>query len=133
MVVPRFVRAALCEQPLNVYGDGTQSRCFADVADVTRAVVQLADQPTAVGQVFNIGSTQEITIRGLAERVIKLTGSRSEIVHVPYEEAYAPGFEDMQRRVPSIAKLAALIGYASQYTLDDTLRRVIEYERKTLA
>ena len=133
MVVPRFVRAALCEQPLNVYGDGTQSRCFADVADVTRAVVQLADQPTAVGQVFNIGSTQEITIRGLAERVIKLTGSQSEIVHVPYEEAYAPGFEDMQRRVPSIAKLAALIGYASQYTLDDTLRRVIEYERKTLA
>ena len=124
---------ALCEQPLNVYGDGTQSRCFADVADVTRAIVQLADQPTAaIGQVFNIGSTQEITIRGLAERVVSLTGSRSEILHVPYEEAYAPGFEDMQRRVPSIDKIAALIGYATRYKLDDTLRRVIEYERMAL-
>ena len=82
---------------------------------------------------FNIGSTQEITIRGLAERVISLTGSRSEILHVPYEEAYAPGFEDMQRRVPSIDKIAGLIGYAPRYGLDDTLRRVIEYERMTLA
>jgi UDP-glucose 4-epimerase len=132
MVVPRFVRAALCEQPLNVYGDGTQSRCFADVADITRAIVQLADHAAAVGQVFNIGSTQEISIRELAERVISLTGSRSEIVHVPYDEAYAPGFEDMQRRVPSIAKLAALIGYTPQYTLDDTLQRVIAYEQKML-
>jgi UDP-glucose 4-epimerase len=132
MVVPRFVRAALCEQPLNVYGDGSQTRCFADVADVTRAIVQLADQPDAVGQVFNIGATEEITIRGLAERVIRLTGSGSAIVTVPYDEAYAPGFEDMQRRVPSIEKLAALIGYAPRYTLDDTLRRVIEYERKAL-
>ena len=132
MVVPRFVRAALHEQPLNVYGDGTQSRCFADVADVTGAIVQLADQPAAIGQVFNIGSTQEITIRALAERVISLTGSRSEIVHVPYEEAYAPGFEDMQRRVPSIDKVAGLIGYAPRYELDDTLRRVIEYERMAL-
>jgi UDP-glucose 4-epimerase len=133
MVVPRFVRAALCEQPLNVYGDGTQSRCFADVADVTRAIIQLADQPNAIGQVFNIGSTQEITIQALAERVISLTGSRSAIVHVPYEEAYAPGFEDMQRRVPSIDKIAGLIGYAPRYGLDDTLRRVIEYERMALA
>lgn len=132
MVVPRFVRAALCEQPLTVYGDGTQSRCFADVADITHAVVQLADHAAAVGQVFNIGSTQEITIRRLAERVISLTGSRSEIVHVPYDEAYAPGFEDMQRRVPSIARLAALIGYAPRYTLDDTLQRVIAYEREML-
>ena len=133
MVVPRFVRAALCEQPLNVYGDGTQSRCFADVADVTRAIIQLVDQPTAIGQVFNIGSTQEVTIRGLAERVISLTGSRSEIVYVPYEEAYAPGFEDMQRRVPSIDKIAELIGYAPRHTLDVTLQRVIEYERMALA
>jgi UDP-glucose 4-epimerase len=133
MVVPRFVRAALREQPLNVYGDGTQSRCFADVADVTRAIIQLADQPAAVGQVFNIGSTREITIRELAERVVKLTGSRSEIVHVPYEEAYAPGFEDMQRRVPSIDKIAALIDYEPKYTLDDTLLRVIKYEKNLLA
>ena len=133
MVVPRFVRAALREQPLNVYGDGTQSRCFADVADVTRAIIQLADRPAAVGQVFNIGSTREITIRELAERVVKLTGSRSEIVHVPYEEAYAPGFEDMQRRVPSIDKIAALIDYEPKYTLDDTLLRVIKYEKNLLA
>jgi UDP-glucose 4-epimerase len=133
MVVPRFVRAALCEQPLNVYGDGTQSRCFADVADVTRAIVRLADQPAAVGQVFNIGSTQEVTIQALAERVVSLTGCKSEISHVPYEEAYAPGFEDMQRRVPSIDKIAALIDYAPKYTLDDTLLRVIEYERNVLA
>ena len=133
MVVPRFVRAALCEQPLNVYGDGTQSRCFGDVADVTRAIAQLADEPRAVGEVFNIGATEEITIGDLAERVIRLTGSRSEILHVPYDEAYAPGFEDMQRRVPSIDKLAALIGYKPQYALDDTLQRVIEYERQALA
>jgi UDP-glucose 4-epimerase len=132
MVVPRFVRAALCEQPLHVYGDGTQTRCFADVADVVRAVVQLADRAEAVGQVFNVGATEEVTISQLAERVIGLTGSRSEIIYVPYEEAYAPGFEDMLRRVPDIARLTAMIGYVPQYTLDDTLRRVIEYEQKTL-
>ena len=133
MVVPRFVRAALCEQPLNVYGDGTQSRCFADVADVTRAIVQLADHPAAIGQVFNIGSTQEVTIQQLAEHVVRLTGCQAGIIHVPYEEAYAPGFEDMQRRVPSIDKLAALIDYAPKFMLDDTLFRVIEYEKKVLA
>ncbi len=133
MVVPRFVRAALVGEPLCVYGDGSQSRCFADVADVTRAIVQLADHPGAVGEVFNIGATEEVTIRQLAERVVRLTGSRSEIVQVPYEEAYAPGFEDMQRRVPSIEKVAALIGYAPRYGLDDTLRRVMEYERQALA
>ncbi len=130
MVVPRFVRAALRGEPLTVYGDGTQSRCFADVADVTRAVAQLAEHPKAVGEVFNIGSTEEVTIRELAERVIALTASRSEIVYVPYDQAYAPGFEDMQRRVPSIEKIAGLIGYAPRYSLEDTLRRVIEYERR---
>jgi UDP-glucose 4-epimerase len=133
MVVPRFVRAALVGEPLTVYGDGSQSRCFGDVADVTRAVLRLADHPKAVGEVFNVGSTQEVTIQGLAERVVSLTGSASEIVQVPYEEAYAPGFEDMQRRVPSIDKLSALIGYAPRYSLDDTLLRVIEYERDALA
>ncbi len=129
MVVPRFVRQALAGQPLTVYGDGTQSRCFADVADVTRAAAALAEHPAAPGQVFNVGATEEITIRGLAERVIALTGSRSEIQMVAYDDAYGPGFEDMQRRVPSIAKLHALIGYAPRCSLDDTLRRVIEYER----
>jgi UDP-glucose 4-epimerase len=129
MVVPRFVRHALAGEPLEVYGDGTQSRCFADVADVTRAIAELIDQPAAIGQVYNIGATEEITIRALAERVIALTRSSSEIRLVPYSEAYGPGFEDMQRRVPSVAKLHALIGYAPRCTLDDTLRRVIDYER----
>jgi len=129
MVVPRFVRQALAGEPLTVYGDGTQSRCFADVADVTRAAAALAEHPGAPGQVFNVGATEEITIRGLAERVLALTGSRSEIRMVPYDDAYGPGFEDMQRRVPSIAKLHALIGYVPRCSLDDTLRRVIEYER----
>jgi UDP-glucose 4-epimerase len=100
MVVPRFVRQALRGEPLPVYGDGQQTRCFADVADVTRAVAELAEHAGAVGEVFNVGATQEITIRKLAERVIELTGSASEIVAVPYDEAYGPGFEDMRRRVP---------------------------------
>lgn len=133
MVVPRFVRAALRGEPLEVYGDGTQSRCFGDVADVVRAVVVLAGEPRAVGQVFNVGATEEITIRDLADRVLSLTGSPSPVRLVPYDEAYAPGFEDMQRRVPSIDKLHALIGYAPAHSLDDTLRRVIQYERLTIA
>lgn len=131
MVVPRFVRAALRDEPLEVYGDGTQSRCFADVADVTRAITQLANEPRAVGEVFNIGATEEVTIRQLAERVLAVTGSASEIRSVPYDAAYGPGFEDMQRRVPSIEKLARLIGYAPRYSLDETLKRVSEYERLT--
>jgi UDP-glucose 4-epimerase len=129
MVVPRFVRNALKGEPLHVYGDGRQSRCFADVADVTRAVGELAEHTGAVGQVFNVGATEEITIRDLAERVIRLTGSDSEVVMVPYDEAYGPGFEDMRRRVPSIEKLNALIGYRPRCSLDDILRRVIEHER----
>jgi UDP-glucose 4-epimerase len=129
MVVPRFVRHALRGEPLQVYGDGQQSRCFADVADVTRAVAGLAEHPKALGEVFNVGATEEVTIRDLAERVIALTGSASKIAAVPYDEAYGPGFEDMRRRVPSIDKLNRLIGYAPRCSLDDILRRVIEYER----
>jgi nucleoside-diphosphate-sugar epimerase len=128
MVVPRFVRQALRYEPLQVYGDGQQTRCFADVADVVSAIVQLADHPLAVGQVFNIGSTEEITIRGLAERIITLTGSRSIIQPLPYDEAYAPGFEDMRRRVPSIDKIRDLIGYQARCSLDDSLGKVIEFE-----
>jgi len=127
MVVPRFVRQALAGEPLTVYGDGQQSRCFADVADVVDAVIRLAGHPAAVGQVFNLGSTEEVTILELARRVIALTGSRSEIVLVPYERAYEPGFEDMRRRVPDISRAAALIGYRPAYTLDDTLRRIIAH------
>ncbi len=130
MVVPRFVRQALRGEPLEVYGDGKQTRCFGDVADVVRAVAVLAGHPGAVGEVFNVGNTEEITIRALAERVIRMAGSTSEIKMVPYDEAYGPGFEDMQRRVPSIEKLHNLIGYTPRCSLDDTLRRVIEYERE---
>jgi len=112
-----------------VYGDGSQSRCFAHVADVTRALAQLAEHPAAVGQVFNVGATEEITILDLARRVVDITGSPSEIVCIPYDQAYAPGFEDMQRRVPCIDKINALIGYVPRHTLDDTLRSVVAHER----
>jgi UDP-glucose 4-epimerase len=130
MVMPRFVRQALAGEPITIYGDGEQSRCFADVADIIGALVKLSSHPGAVGQVFNIGSTEEVTIRELADRVLAATGSSSKIVYVPYEEAYAPGFEDMRRRVPDLAKISQLIGYEPQYSLDETLRRVIVYERQ---
>ena len=133
MVVPRFVRQALRNEPITVYGDGQQSRCFADVSDVVQAVSRLSVHPQAVGQVFNIGTTEEVTISELAERVVALTKSKSEIVLVPYEAAYAPGFEDMRRRVPSIEKIHQLIGYQPRYSLEDTMRRVIEFERNQLA
>jgi UDP-glucose 4-epimerase len=100
------------------------------VADVIDATIKLASLPEAIGQVFNIGSTEEVTIRELAERVITATGSQSKIAYVPYEEAYAPGFEDMRRRVPDLGKIHQLIGYEPHYTLDDTIRRVIDYERE---
>jgi UDP-glucose 4-epimerase len=130
MVLPRFIRQALSGEPITIYGDGEQSRCFADVADIIEATVKLASHPGAVGQVFNIGSTEEVTIRELAERVIAATGSQSKIVYVPYQEAYAPGFEDMRRRVPDLEKVRKLIGYEPHYTLDETIQRVILYERE---
>ena len=133
MVVPRFVRQALKGEPLTVFGDGEQSRCFGDVADVIDAATRLMEHPDAVGQVFNIGSTQEVTMNQLAQMVLLLTGSRSEIVYVPYAQAYAPGFEDMRRRVPSLEKIHRLIGYTPKYSLEQTLQRVIAYERTQLS
>jgi UDP-glucose 4-epimerase len=132
MVVPRFVRQALRGQAITVYGDGQQSRCFGDVDDVVGAITGLAEHSAAVGQVFNIGNTEEITIRALAEHVIALTGSASTIQYVPYDEAYAPGFEDMQRRVPSLEKINRLTGYKPRHSLDDILKRVIAYEKDRL-
>jgi UDP-glucose 4-epimerase len=129
MVVPRFVRHALRGEPLDVYGDGTQTRCFADVADVVGAVLGLCEHPGAIGQVFNIGATEEISIMALAQRVLKMTASRSPIRVVPYDLAYAPGFEDMARRVPSIEKINRLLGYLPSHTLEQTLARIIEFER----
>lgn len=133
MVVPRFVRQALNGQPLTIYGDGQQSRCFADVSDVVGAVARLAEHPGATGQVFNIGTTEEVTVLELARLVLAKTGSRSELQFVPYEDAYAPGFEDLRRRVPCLDKITNLIGYAPRCTLDETLQKVIDYERKSSA
>ncbi len=126
MVLPTFVRQALAGQPITVFGDGTQSRSFTYVGDVVGALVALAAEPRAVGEVFNIGSTAEVTIAELAERVRQLTRTTSPIQYVPYDEAYEAGFEDMPRRVPDITKLRQLIGYQPRLGLDEIIRTVIE-------
>jgi nucleoside-diphosphate-sugar epimerase len=131
MVVPRLVRQALDGEPITVYGDGAQSRCFTDVEDAVRATVALATCPAATGEVFNVGSSHEVTIDDLAERVKRLTGSRSPIVHVPYDQAYQPGFEDLRRRVPAIAKAERVVGYRPRVALDETLGRVIAFLQQT--
>jgi UDP-glucose 4-epimerase len=127
MVLPTFVRQALAGEPITVFGDGTQSRSFTYVGDVVEALVRLACEPRAVGQVFNIGNTGEVTINDLARRVKELTGSTSPIHYVPYDEAYEAGFEDMPRRVPDISKLRELIGYTPKLDLDDIIRSVVEH------
>jgi UDP-glucose 4-epimerase len=130
MVLPTFVRQALAGHPITVFGDGTQSRSFTDVEDVVGALVKLAQEPRAVGEVFNVGNVGEITIGGLAQRVKELTHSQSPIHFVPYDEAYEAGFEDMPRRVPDITKLRALIGYEPRLRLDDIIQRVIDHFRE---
>ena len=130
MVIPNFVRQALAGQPITVFGDGTQSRSFTYVGDVVRALIALIGEPKAVGQVFNIGNGREITIGELAAKVRTLTGSASEIVTIPYDQAYESGFEDMPRRVPDITKIRALVGYEPTVDLDEILERVIEYFRQ---
>lgn len=125
MVIPNFVRQALANEPITVYGDGQQSRCFGHVFDVVGALAALIVHPGAVGEVFNVGNTEEISILGLAERVKELARSRSEIRLVPYEEAYESGFEDMRRRVPDLRKIKEAIGYQPTRSLDDILRDVI--------
>ncbi len=127
MVIPSFVKQALAGRPITVYGDGKQTRCFGYVGDVVGALVKLMDHRESVGQVFNIGSNEEVSIMQLAERVKGLTGSRSEIVTVPYDEAYEEGFEDMPRRVPDISKVRALVGFQPQMSLDGILQSVIDY------
>jgi UDP-glucose 4-epimerase len=130
MVLPTFVRQALAGQPLTVFGDGTQSRSFTYVADVVDALVKLAQEPRAVGEVFNIGNTEEVTIRELAERVKRITGSGSPVQLIPYDEAYEAGFEDMPRRVPDISKVGRLVGYQPRLGLDEIICRVVESFRK---
>jgi UDP-glucose 4-epimerase len=133
MVIPRFVQWALAGQPIQVYGDGQQSRCFCNVSDVVNAIVALADCDIAIGEVFNIGSSEEVTIIELAQRVIERTGSTSEIKIIPYSEAYESGFEDMQRRVPDTGKVNRVIGWEPRKTLDQTLDEVINYYRERIA
>jgi UDP-glucose 4-epimerase len=130
MVIPNFVRQALAGEPITVFGDGKQSRAFTHVTDVVGALIRLVSEPKAIGQVINIGTTEEITIRELAERVRALSGSHSPIKLVPYDEAYESGFEDMPRRLPDLTKIEGLIGYAPAHTLDDILAQVIEYFRE---
>jgi UDP-glucose 4-epimerase len=144
MVVPRFVGQALRGKPLTVYGDGQQTRCFCNVQDVVRAIIGLAGCPEAAGQVFNVGSTEEVTILGLAEKVLHAVDTLGvqpptvrtqdeRIMFVPYEEAYEAGFEDMRRRVPDVSKIKALTGWEPQLSLEETLRRVALYYAKAEA
>jgi UDP-glucose 4-epimerase len=133
MVVPTFVRQALAGQNLTVYGDGEQQRCFCHVHDTVEALLRLLAHDGAVGDVFNVGAPYEVTMNQLAERVIEATGSSSRIVHVPYDEAYEEGFEDMERRVPDIGKIGALTGWAPTRDLDGILDDIIAFERARTA
>ncbi len=127
MVLPNFVKCALLGKPITVFGDGTQSRSFTHVNDVIGALIKLMEEPKAEGDVFNVGSGFEITINELAQKVKEMTGSDSEIEHIPYEKAYGPGFEDMVRRCPKIDKIRDLIGYEPSYDVDGAIRSVVDY------
>ncbi len=129
MVVPSFVRAALAERDLRVHGDGTQRRCFGHIGDVVTALADLMETDAHFGEVFNIGSTEEVSIMQLAERVLAATGSESQIVTVPYEEAYEAGFEDMMRRIPDTSKIHRALGWSPTRSLEETLSDVIAFER----
>ncbi|MEP7272130.1 MAG: GDP-mannose 4,6-dehydratase [Acidobacteriota bacterium] len=132
MVIPNFVRQALTGEDITVYGDGSQTRCFTHVSDAVGALIGLAEHPTAVGEVYNIGSTQEVTMLELADRIKQLTGSTSKVQLVPYHVAYEEGFEDMMRRVPDLTKIHGLLGYTPRFSLDQILESVIAYERSRM-
>ena len=125
MVIPRFVKQALLDHPITIYGDGQQTRCFCDVSDVMRGILGLVEEPSAEGEVFNLGSDEETTIEDLALRIRDLAGSRSTIEHIAYERAYEEGFEDMRRRVPDLTKVREAIGYEPQVRLAELLERVV--------
>jgi UDP-glucose 4-epimerase len=132
MVLPRFVKWALVDSPLHVYGDGQQSRCFCSVRDVVKAMVDLSNSPQAVGEAFNIGSQEEVTILELAERVKQRTGSRSDIRFVPYDQAYETGFEDFRRRVPSLDKIRATVEWEPTLSLDQTIDEIVAYYQEEM-
>ena len=130
MVIPNFVRQALSGGPITVFGDGRQTRCFGYVGDVVQALIGLAKEPKAVGEVFNIGNDEEISIERLAEKIKSLSNSQAEIVKIPYREAYEPGFEDMFRRVPDLRKVKALLNWKPVVGTDELLAKVIEHTRE---
>lgn len=127
MVMPRFIQQALKNKPITVYGTGKQSRCFLHVNDVVTALVKIIDEPKAVGEVFNIGSQEEISMEQLAKEIIKITKSSSRIEYIPYEKAYEEGFEDMQRRVPDTTKIKNLIGFTPTYSLPEIIKDIVKY------
>ena len=130
MVLPRFVSAALKNEPLQVYGDGRQTRCFCHVSDVVDALTRLAETPAAVGGVFNLGSDEEVSIDELARRVIAIAGSSSRIEHVPYEKAYGQAFDDLPRRAPRLDKIRGVIGFQPRHRLDEIIRAVVDEQRR---
>ena len=130
MVVPRFVHQALRNEPLTIYGDGNQTRCFCAVTEVVDGIIALSEHPGAFGKVFNLGSTEEVSIRDLADRIITITGSSSPLEFISYDMAYEEGFEDMQRRVPSIERAQELVGFSPSVGLDDMIRSVIDDQHR---
>ncbi len=132
MVVPNFVKSAIKNEPLIVHGDGTQSRCFGHVLDIVEGLTRVLETPECFGQVVNFGNDEEVSIRSLAEKAIEMTGSTSEIRYIPYTEAYGVGFEDMQRRVPSLEKAQRLVGYQPTRTLEQIINDVAEQFREEL-
>jgi UDP-glucose 4-epimerase len=128
-VIPRFVQAALAGEPLEIHGDGSQTRCFCHVDDTVRGLIGLMDEPSAVGEVFNVGSTESVTILELAARILRLTGSSSELVFVPYEEVYGHGVDEMFQRMPAIEKIRAATGWEPTVALDEILAQVVEHAR----
>jgi UDP-glucose 4-epimerase len=130
MVVPRFVSAALKNEPLSVYGSGDQIRCFCHVSDAIRAILLVIDSDKAVGEVFNVGNNQQISIMELAKKVIEITKSTSNIEKIAYEKAYPEGFEDMQRRVPDISKINRVLGWTPEINLDQIIKDIAAFNSK---
>ncbi len=130
MVVPNFVKQALKSEPITVYGNGNQTRSFADVDDIIRAIIKLMDTKQAEGQVINLGADKEISINNLAKKVKELTKSSSKITHIPYNQAYPDGFEDLRRRVPDISNVRRMIGYEPKFSLEETIKKIIKYQQQ---
>jgi len=129
MVVPRFIEQAISGEPITICGDGNQTRSFAYVSDVVNGIVNLGGHPRAVGEIFNLGGEEKITISGLAKKIKRFTKSNSQIIYLPYEEVYGEGFEDMRHRIPDITKVRSLIGYVPKVGLEDALKKTIEYHK----